>query len=273
MGVLKVYRQVPQQPLLQRIIRYLWLMDSGSNVVIDHQLLPVANADLIINHSASVKYIRRDKKVITQNSVHVNGIRKESWQIIQNGYLKIAGISFREGGLYPLSGFSAAEFFGLTVEAAYLPRYLQELSEKMDHSLPPGKYFAQIEEYLMEGVNAGLLPSEEDYEILNSFGGTICTGVGIHSFCEKTGVGERRLERLFLKHVGVSPKQYIRLRRFQRSARRVMQSDYNSLAEVSCDNGYYDQNHFIKEFKEYAGVAPAVFRSEKKMVRSVMDYN
>lgn len=76
------------------------------------------------------------------------------------------------------------------------------------------------------------------------------------------GMSERQLERRFRARVGVTPKHYARLRRFERAVTLARQSP--SLTAAAIDAGYYDQAHFIRDFRTFVGEAPGAFlkRSE-----------
>jgi AraC-like DNA-binding protein len=72
----------------------------------------------------------------------------------------------------------------------------------------------------------------------------------------------RELERRFREYVGLSPKQLARIFRFQ----EVLQKKYiaSSLTEVAHSSGYYDQSHFIRDFKAFSGLSPAGFFKQEK---------
>jgi AraC-like DNA-binding protein len=73
----------------------------------------------------------------------------------------------------------------------------------------------------------------------------------------------RQIERRFLHHVGVSPRQLSRIARFQRALRRLAGGRAVSLTTVAHDCGYYDQSHFIRDFKAFAGLSPRAYRAER----------
>jgi transcriptional regulator GlxA family with amidase domain len=72
----------------------------------------------------------------------------------------------------------------------------------------------------------------------------------------------RRLERHFLAHVGMSPKLFSRLVRFDRAVRGLRVRGATSWADFAVAHGYTDQAHFINEFREFAGVPPVEFERE-----------
>jgi AraC-like DNA-binding protein len=67
-------------------------------------------------------------------------------------------------------------------------------------------------------------------------------------------IGKRHLERRFLHRVGLTPKRYTTLRRFERAVSRVQGSA--SLTSDALEAGYYDQSHLIREFRCFAGTTP-----------------
>lgn len=68
------------------------------------------------------------------------------------------------------------------------------------------------------------------------------------------GLSERQLERLFRERVGISPKRYARLRRFERAVK--LTRELGALSEVASVSGYADQAHFIREFRSFTGTTP-----------------
>jgi AraC-like DNA-binding protein len=82
-------------------------------------------------------------------------------------------------------------------------------------------------------------------------------GMRVARVARAVGLSERQLERRFLTRVGVSPKRYARLLRFER-AQRLARGGH-SLSRVAFESGYADQPHFIREFRRFAGTTPARF--------------
>lgn len=75
---------------------------------------------------------------------------------------------------------------------------------------------------------------------------------------------KRQLERQFLEVVGISPKQLSKLVRLQ-TALKLLANQEDSLTNIAYKSNYYDQSHFIKDFKEFTGVKPGDFLDEKSM--------
>ena len=76
----------------------------------------------------------------------------------------------------------------------------------------------------------------------------------IPELAKSVALSERTLSRLFTDHVGISPKRFARIVRFQYVLRRIGEAP--DWAQVAADLGYYDQSHLIHEFKELFGCTP-----------------
>ncbi len=77
---------------------------------------------------------------------------------------------------------------------------------------------------------------------------------------EAAGVSARQLGRLFARHLGVAPKVAARVLRFQSALRTLMRDPGCSLAEVAAAAGYFDQAHFIRDFRRFTGGVPRGYR-------------
>jgi len=73
------------------------------------------------------------------------------------------------------------------------------------------------------------------------------------------GMSARQLRRLFLEQTGLTPKHLARVIRFRESVSRLGQAKRGDWAQVALDCGYYDQAHFINEFRELSGYRPAEY--------------
>jgi AraC-like DNA-binding protein len=88
------------------------------------------------------------------------------------------------------------------------------------------------------------------------------TSAGVNIVATDLGVSERHLRRVFREAVGVSPKEFARLVRFNRALRAAHEDDGESWASIAAAAGYYDQAHLIGEFHSISGVTPRALLSE-----------
>jgi AraC-like DNA-binding protein len=83
----------------------------------------------------------------------------------------------------------------------------------------------------------------------------------VHDVVRQSGYSHRRFIALFSRAVGLTPKTYCRVRRFQHVLRRAGSGGLASLIDVAAESGYSDQSHFNREFREFTGVTPTDYRS------------
>jgi AraC-like DNA-binding protein len=81
--------------------------------------------------------------------------------------------------------------------------------------------------------------------------------IPIEMLAQRLGINRRRLERLFSKMVGLSPKKMSRLFRIKNAIGRMASSSFDGWAELAISAGYFDQAHFIREFKMVTGLTPS----------------
>jgi methylphosphotriester-DNA--protein-cysteine methyltransferase len=76
----------------------------------------------------------------------------------------------------------------------------------------------------------------------------------------ESGYGAKRFIELFSGAVGLTPKVYSRIQRFQTVIDRIAHGDRVDWATVALDGGYCDQSHLNREFRVFSGVTPALYR-------------
>lgn len=82
----------------------------------------------------------------------------------------------------------------------------------------------------------------------------------------------RQLERNFKKQIGISPKQLSKAIRLQATLKLLLSQTRETLTNIAYENEYYDQPHFIKDFKEFTGITPKKFLTDDKMTLSSLLY-
>jgi AraC-like DNA-binding protein len=82
--------------------------------------------------------------------------------------------------------------------------------------------------------------------------------IALEQLAATIGCSARQLQRRFAEQVGISPKLLARIRRFQRVF-AAWRDDPRSLSRVAAECGYFDQPHLIRDFRDFAGQAPAAF--------------
>jgi AraC-like DNA-binding protein len=81
----------------------------------------------------------------------------------------------------------------------------------------------------------------------------------IAALTRTTGVSSRRLSQLFREQIGISPKLYCRIQRFQQAVQQIHRGADIHWAELALACGYYDQSHFANDFHAFSGLSPTTY--------------
>lgn len=82
--------------------------------------------------------------------------------------------------------------------------------------------------------------------------------ITVAEVCALTDLSPKRLTGLFSAEVGLTPKTYLRVRRLQAALRRLESGTYTG-ADIAADLGYFDQAHFVRDFRSFAAITPSQY--------------
>ncbi len=270
MDFLKTTKYKVKHPILKQFIKYYWAIESDETIMVNHKLLPVCNIDFVLNFSTPIKYTSADKKETVQKGFHFNGLRNQYCMINQTGKLNVLGISFFSVGLYPFLKTPISEFSNKSIELDMLSHgFISELEEKLRDTDSIAEKIEIMEKELVKLIDFELIPENAFNSIFNAFAAEE-NPMNVYGFCEKYGINQRKLERLFNLYIGTSPGAFYRLNRFQCILNQIMDRRYVNLTLLAHDNAYYDQTHFIKEFRTFTGCSPTQFLYEKRSVKQML---
>lgn len=83
--------------------------------------------------------------------------------------------------------------------------------------------------------------------------------ISVRDVSQELGFSQRRFIQTFTSHVGLTPKVFCRIQRFQRARVLAERIDTPHWAELAVTCGYFDQSHLIKDFQEFAGSTPKIY--------------
>lgn len=94
----------------------------------------------------------------------------------------------------------------------------------------------------------------------------------IKSLVNDDAAKRRKLEREFRRKIGMSPKQLGKVIRLQTALKLILNRGPESLTDIAYESEYYDQAHFIKDFREFTGITPKSFLGSEAMALSSVIY-
>lgn len=262
------YREVPPSPELAEQIECFWLLTgTGASGESEAQrVLPDGCPELIFNFGDPFQRLLENGRTEKQGRALVAGQLERAIRIRPTGAVRLLGLRFRPGGAHRFLGFPQNELTGRIQELeAVAGMWARPLISEVLDARTRGEAKAALERVLVRRrrerteAEQGV---EKAVDAILASGGMVLPG----RLAEAMGISGRQLARRFERVVGLGPKRFCRIIRFQQVFRRVERGERVSWAAVAAECGYYDQAHLIKDFKEFSGeTPPALFLQDSPL--------
>ena len=246
---------------LEQIIVSYWLVDSqGDGTEHIQKVIPDGYPEIILHYESPYRMKISDDWALQSKYLLAGQLTNHVW--LQNtGKSGMVGIKFQPTALSKLFGVRMDE---LTDRVTPLPEEILSLFLPLIDRLEVGNpaIFNTLDELFNKLVSKSSMtagPSDIGVRQILENNGL----VSIKQLTDLTGTGERQLERRFKKDVGLSPKFYSRIIRFAHIFDLIQQKDKQWL-DLVFESGFYDQSHFIKNFKEFTGEEPSKYGFDKE---------
>ena len=268
------YKTYKPHPDLETLVKFYWTLEVPFNPSNQKQkIIPDGCIEMTFNLGDKIKRYVSETEFIVHPSAMVMGQRTKPYFILPVGNVDTIAICF-----YP-HGF-----------ATFVNTPLEQLVDKETHIAKLfGKIAAsQLEQQIIEAkdthqrieiIETFLLKKlHEQATITSIVKATVDTflktsgSATINLISEGSLAKRRQLERHFKKQIGISPKQLGKVIRFQASLLMLLNRQTETLTHIAYENDYFDQNHFIKDFKEFVGVTPSEFLDNENLILSTLFY-
>jgi AraC-like DNA-binding protein len=258
---MKVQFILPRKELKPYISK-IWIFENNSGLVNHGTLIaPNGKAKIIIPYRNILTTTDASKTgICTEGNIHFIGIRDVPVTLSSPARpTGSVGIEFNSDGACRFIKIPMYQFTnGLFTFADIFGTEGNDLKEQIINEENP-----QIKINIMQEFLFRRLLSHTSHNSLVSYTVNLITSSnGLTSIKElerKTGYSKRYLDMLFKNHLGISPKTLASMNRFQHFYNNFRQREMHLTLETDIYNMYYDQNHFIKEFKRYTGLTPTRF--------------
>lgn len=254
----------PAEPLA-RYVKCVWVLESAAAPSADpERILPDGCTEIVFHLADPFDQHHTDGTSERQPLALLVGQMRRHLVIKPTGRVRVMGVRFWPGGAYPFLALPQNDIAGQVIALdAIWGAITRELHSRIAAAATPADSVRQVEQHLL----ARLADSRRlDDGVMDVIGLILRSGgcVPVESLAGKMGIGLRRLDRMFNTRVGLPPKTLCRIVRFQRVFKMLeQQQTFRDWAQIALDCGYYDQSHFIKEFKAFAGTAPTSYFAER----------
>ncbi len=256
---------IPSPPL-SSFVRLFWYYDGYVQPHPRERLLPGGTMSLVVNLRED--HIRTYDTQTQQNPQtirgHVlSGARSNFFVVDTRNMVHTIGVQFRPGGGFPFLKMPADEVTGQSLSLDQLwGEAGQDLRVRLLEAATPQRMFRVVELWLLQQLAR---PMERhravSYALTQFQQGSRIPSVG--ELVARLGISQRRFIQLFTAEVGLTPKVFSRVMRFQRAVNTIGNRDDVDWASLALDCGYYDQAHFIHDFQAFSGIPPSAYLAHK----------
>lgn len=208
--------------------------------------------------SPESSFIRRGEQPLVKTPDYsVDGFSTKISSYFNKDELGVIMVGFKPWGLQQFIPFSMEEFLNKNLDLREVwPKEIGILEDELHAKHTDPERIAVIEQFLLRKATMGQTDKLIEYatmQVINANG-----TIPVKELASEHYLSQKQFNRRFIRAVGTTPKLFSRIVRFQRIL-SLMKREEMQLTEMAFEAGYYDQSHFIKEFRQFTNESPSSF--------------
>jgi AraC-like DNA-binding protein len=256
-------QQAPGAPLNGSIAK-LWYVRAPLPVFQRERILPTGNIQVIVNLARDFVWDCPDGAEARPLPPSLVVGARTAYEIVDcSDMADLFGIVFRPGAFASFARDRADRFRNLSVGLDDVwGGFARDLRDRLRDVAAPSAKLAAAEQLLAArfAEAPGIDPAIGFALRRFSSAGTVAS---VAEVADDIGWSLRRFSQSFREQVGLPPKVWCRLQRFQQAIRQLHAGEEMRWAELAVDCGYYDQAHFANEFKAFSGVDATTYKERR----------
>lgn len=254
------YQEFTVNDALSDYVQTIWALESESedDAYPRSLIMPDGIVEFVFYYEQPFCYYQDGTRYIHSANVAVSMVKKYI-EIESTGKTGFIAVRCYPWGAYHFFDVPIADFIDTTIDGHKL--WGEAAAAVIDDlRAAPGlaARVSIVEQFLVERLHQfkkNESKTDEALKLIRQSKGTL----SIEEVCGKTGFTRKQLERKFTRLAGMTPKVFSRVCRFLNICHHLDEYRGKSLTELAYECGYYDQSHFINEFKEFSGFTPKEF--------------
>ena len=259
-----VLTYIPKPPLSD-FVEMFWLLE-GHTQAAPERALPTATVELIIDlRQDSLRVFNRQhpNRVQSFHGAMICGPHSEFFVIDAARDESVLGVHFKPGGAFPFLKLPLGELHNAHVSLETLwGAPALSLREQLLEAKTPKEKFHILEKCLSAQLSRPLAQHPAVAFALQEFQHVPHMRT-IAEVTQQIGFSQRHFIQVFCNEVGLTPKQFCRVQRFQEVLRRLWKKQRLDWVDVALSCGYYDQAHFINDFQAFSGLNPTAYLTQR----------
>lgn len=263
-----LYLERAPHPSLSPFVKMFWYAYEPNAVHCHQRVLPTCRAQIVM--SLARDYLTDANHPIdplehTAAAIFL-GPYSRYQQIDAIDFSELIGVVFHAGGTLPFFSHPVHLFSNCEtpLEDLWGSGY-RSLRDRLRDAATPEAKFQFFEAELLIRLKRVSEPGRNS--VVDFALGTMHAAPDVATIASVTrniGLSARRFSQLFREHVGVSPKLYCRIQRFQKAVEGLHRGEDLRWAELALACGYYDQSHFANDFRAFSGISPTTYSAAER---------
>jgi len=256
---------IPAFPLNQFIDHFFYYTGFNPEHQVD-RLLPDGDVQLIFEFTDNPKYIYDNeslKEIQSCQNVWFAGFRTEPITIPSGKESEMLIVQFKKGKAFPFLSEPMHNLTNYVIDAELvLIADILNIREILLEAKTPEIKFQLLENILLQCYLNQLKENPfVDFAITKILDSP--NQISIKEIAGKAGYSQKHIIKIFKDNVGVTPKEFLKIVRFQKTIQQIAKQQSVDWSAIAYDCGFYDQSHFIADFKLFSGFTPTEYSKLK----------
>jgi AraC-like DNA-binding protein len=254
---------IPSPPLCE-FINMFWAWDDYAPPHQKERILPFGMMELTINLADTpmcMMYPHDNFRPHLFHTPFVGGARSEFFVVDTSCPANLLSVWFRAGGALAFFGASASELQNLHLPLNTLwGNFADDLYHQLREAKTTQARFQILEKKLLHRLYSAQPRHRAIDFALNVFRHNDNIGAVVNQIA----LSSTRFIQIFKEEIGMTPKLFCQVQRFQQAIRHIVQSPTPNWTDIALSCGYYDQSHFINAFYRFSGINPTEYVAQDK---------
>lgn len=257
---------------LAEFVKCYWTLESAKeDTPLKNTIVPDGTMKLIFHYGDTYKHHPKNGESIILPKCFLIGQLTQPYVVEPLGITGSFVVRFHPNGFLPFSTVPIKEMENTAIPLDKLfGKEGIEIGEKILNANATVERINLIEVFLLKRLadkkNIDHIIKSTVEIILNANG-----QFSINELSKQSNINRRQLTRKFSSAIGLSPKQLSKTIRIQATLKKLLTKDVTNLTDLAYENEYFDQAHFIKDFKEFTGLTPKKFYGDKLKMSLIFD--
>lgn len=248
-----------RESALHPYVRNVWILENHDIPETPHKLKFFADGCPGLMFQQSESGVRIDEEVLSPFLLYGQTVKPIEMKC--TGSYKMIILILHPNALHALFALNASDLTDTCLDMQSYSVHSKAVGSALIASATTEERVRIMEAFLLR--QASQAKGDQEIQHMTSFIMNSNGSLPVKHLQARIEMSERTFERKFIRQVGVPPKLFSKIIRFSSSIRQIDIGDYSKLSDIAYENGYADQSHFVRSFKEFTSITPRAYKKKQ----------